>query len=161
MKYIILILSISFYLDGILSNFISLDTKYFNLLLSLMTLVSIYPFFKKPKKYYQICLGYGIVYDLVYTDTLFFHGFLFLCMGFIAHYTYKMLSLSSVNTILIAVLSIFIYRTLSYTLLCLIGNYEFVWLTLLRSITSSLILNIMYMLILYIFFKPRYHYIKI
>lgn len=161
MKYILLILGISFYMEGLISNFIFLYTKLWNPLLSLVTLVAIYPFFKNKKRYFQVCLGYGIFYDLVYTDTLVFHGFLFLCIGYLAHYLYKLFSLNVANTILLAFISISAYRILSYSLLCLVGNYQFTWMALLHSITSSLVLNIVYMTLLYVFFKPRYPYINI
>ena len=161
MKYIFLILGISFYLEGIVSNFISISTNYLNPLLSLITSVVIYPFFKNKKRYYQICFGYGILYDFIYTNTLVFHGFLFLFMGYLAHYMYKLLSFNIPNTILLSFIVIVIYRITGYFLLCLIGNYYFEWRILLHSITSSLILNILYMIILFLFLKPRYQLIKI
>lgn len=148
-------------MEGIISNFISISTELWNPLLSLGTIVAIYPFFKNKKRYYQICFGYGVIYDLVYTNTLIFHGFLFLCIGYLAHYMHKLFSTNIVNIILLTFLSISAYRILSYILLCLVGNYQFTWLALFHSITSSLLLNIIYMILLYIFFKPRYHYIKI
>lgn len=161
MKYIVLILGIGFYIEGIISNFISISTKLWNPLLSLVTIVAIYPFFKNKKRYYQVCFCYGIIYDLVYTNTLIFHGFLFLCIGYLTHYQNKLFSTNIVNSVLLTFFSILIYRTISYILLCLVENYQFTLLTLLHSVTSSLLLNIIYMLLLYLFFKPRYHYIKI
>lgn len=161
MKYILFILGVSFYIEGIISNFISVSTKLWNPLLSLVTLVAIYPFFKNKKRYYQVCFGYGILYDLVYTNTLIFHGLLFLSIGYLIHYMHKIFSLNLANIIVLTFFSILGYRTFSYILLCLVGSYKFIWITLLNSITSSLLLNFIYATLLYIFFKPRYHYIRI
>lgn len=161
MKYMILILAISFYIEGIISNFVSIFTRFCNPLLSLMTIIAIYPFFKNNKRYYQVCFIYGIIYDIVYTDTLIFHGFLFSYIAYLIHYMYKIFSLNILNIILLTFIAVVAYRSLSYILLCLVGNYQFIWLNLFHSITSSLLLNMIYIILLYLFCKPRYHYIKI
>lgn len=161
MKFIIVMLSIAFYLEGIFSNFVSISTKFFNPLFALITLVSVYPFFKENRKYFLVCFGYGILYDLIYTDTLVFHGFLFLSIGYLSYHMYKLLSLNILNTILIVFISILGYRLISYILLCLVGGYKFIWIKLIYSITSSIIINIFFATVLYLFFRPRYHYIKV
>lgn len=161
MKYIFLILGIGFYLEGTISNFIFVSTNFFNPLMSLITIVGIYPFFKNKKRYYQICFVYGILYDFVYTNTLIFHGFLFLLIGYLLHYIYKILPLNISSMIILSFSSIVIYRIVGYILLCIIGNRSFSFKILFYSITSSLIINIIYMIFLFLFFKPRYHYMKL
>lgn len=161
MKFIILMLSAAFYLEGIFSNFVSISTRFFNPLFVLVTLVSVYPFFKDKRKYFLVCFGYGILYDFTYTNTFIFHGFLFLCIGYLTYQMYKLFSLNILNIILITFISILSYRFISYILLCLVGGYKFIWIKLLYSITSSIITNICFVVILYLFFRPRYHYIKV
>lgn len=161
MKFILFMLSIGFYLEGIYSNFVSISTRVFNPLFSLITLVLIYPFFKEKRKYLLVCFGYGILYDFIYTDTLIFHGLLFLLIGYLSCYMHKLFSFNFLNIILITSTSILFYRLLSYIFLCLVGGYSFIWIKLLYSITSSIIINIFFAIILYLFFKPRYHYIKV
>lgn len=161
MKFILIILSIAFYLEGIFSNFVSISTKFFNPLFALVTLISIYPFFREKRKYFLVCFGYGVLYDFIYTDTLIFHGFLFICIGYLSYHMHKLFSLNIINIIFITFISIFGYRLLSYILLCLVGGYKFIWIKLFYSIVSSIIINIFFVTILYFFFKPRYHYIKV
>lgn len=157
MKLIYFILTCSFILEGIVSNFVSVQTELWNPLFSLITLISIYPCFKNDKKYYKICLIYGMLYDLIYTNTLVFHGLLFLCAGYLVHHLYKLFSLNIVNIVALTFIIISTYRILSYILLCLVSNYSFSWLILLRSITSSLVLNIIYILVLHLILQRRYH----
>jgi len=100
MKIRYYLLTISLIIEGIISNFISIQTKLWSPLLLLMTIIFIYPYFKNDKKYYKMCLIYGILYDLIYTNTLVFHGFLFLLIGYIVHYLYKLFSLKIINIII-------------------------------------------------------------
>ena len=78
----IIIIIISLLLDGILSNYLPYLVNDLSLFTSLFTLVSIfiiYPFFKKKEKKYLITIFIiGIIYDLFYTNLLFFNGVLFL-----------------------------------------------------------------------------------
>lgn len=146
------ILFVGFYLEGIGSNLIPISTAFFNPLFSLVTLVLLYPYFHHNKKgYYKLCFWYGILYDLIYTNTIFFHGFLFLIIGYVAYQMYQLFSHHLMNILVIVFISIVVLRSVSYILLCTIGNRIFSFFTLLHSITSSLVLNFMYATVLYFF----------
>ena len=151
----------SFILEGIFSNFISINTPILSPLFLLVTLIFMYPNFKDDKNYYKACLIYGVAYDIIYTNNLIFHGLLFFFVCYIIKFLYKRFLLNILNTILISILAIIIYRLLGYTLLCLVSSYNFSWITLLNSITSSLLLNIIYIVILYMTLNHRYHYYKL
>lgn len=162
MKMLYIILFMSFYLDGIFSNLISINTKFLNPLFSLVAIINIYPFFTENKtKYYKICLVYGILYDLIYTNTIFLHALLFFLIGYMISYLHKNLTTHLLNIILATLISIIIYRFSSYTLICIVSNYEFSFLYLLKSITTSIFSNIIYTSILYFLLKDKYHYYKI
>ena len=161
MKLYHYLLIVGFILEGIITNFIPIQTKLFNPLLLFVTIVFVYPYFKNDKKYYKTCLIYGIIYDLIYTNTLIFHGILFLLIGYIVHYLYKLFSLNIINITIIVIGCIVIYRILGYLLVCLVSSYNFSWFTLLNSITSSLILNVIYISFLYIIINKKYHYFKV
>ena len=81
----ILIIGISLLLDGILTNYLPFlpnDLSLFTPLLTITSLVLIYPFFRKQEKNYYITLFIiGIIYDLFYTNLLFFHAVIFLILG--------------------------------------------------------------------------------
>ena len=64
----ILILVISFIIDGILTNFLPyIELSLFMPLLTLISIFIIYPFYKKSEtKYFLIVIIVGIIYDLFY-----------------------------------------------------------------------------------------------
>ena len=81
----IIILIISFILDGVLTNFLPYGVENISLftpLLTIVALVVIYNFFyHEEKKYYILSFIVGILYDLFYTNLLFLDGLLFLLIA--------------------------------------------------------------------------------
>lgn len=146
---IILIIA-SFILEGMITNLISLDS----LLLPLFTLTSIvilYPFFNREKCYNYIitCFIIGIFYDITYTNSLFINAFSFSLIGvliiFIDHYIdSNIFSRSGIN-----IVSIILYRVITYFMLILFNYLNFNINTLIRGIYSSIILNFIYGMFLY------------
>ena len=81
----IIIFIVSFFLDGILSNFLPYmvgDLSLFTPMLTIVSFVVVYPFFiKKTKWYFVSCFFIGIFYDFMYTNLLFYNAILFLGIG--------------------------------------------------------------------------------
>ena len=77
----IIILLISLILDGILTNFLPYlvgDLSIFTPLFTLTVIFLIYPLFRKKElDYFILVFITGIIYDLLYTNLLFFKAFLF------------------------------------------------------------------------------------
>lgn len=165
MYFIYLIIFISFYLDGIISNFISTNTNLLNPLLTLVTLIIIYPYFyNNEKKYYFICFLVGLLYDIVYTNTLGLNAMIFFIIAFFIKKINIFISNNSINVSLISIIIISLYRIMSFLILILIGYISFNFNMLIHSITSSLLLNIIYTIILYLIadnISRRKHIIKI
>lgn len=144
------ILIISFFLQGILSKYISINTNVLNLLFPIVALIIIYPFFRKNnKKYYTYALIYGFLYDLIYTDTFIFYAGLFLIIGFIISILNIIFSNNIINIGFITALVITIYRTITYIILVIINYLNFDINILFKSIYSSLLLNVIYAIIIY------------
>ena len=165
MNFIYLIVFISFYLDGIVSNFISINTTLLNPLLTLATLVIIYPYFyNNEKKYCFICFLVGILYDIIYTNTLGLNAMIFLIMGFFVKKINVFISNNSINVSFISLVIIVLYRIISFFTLTLIGYINLDFNILLHSITSSLLLNIIYTIMLYLItdnISRKKHIVKI
>lgn len=144
------IIIISFILDGITSNIISLNSL-FAPLFTLMSLLLIYPYFNNDKeKYYIACFVTGLAYDLIYTDTIIINAILFTLLGFIITRLNLILSNNSVNVTVMALVIIVIYRLIMYILLLMTGNIVFEPLNLLKGIYSSLISNFIFAVLGYI-----------
>ena len=145
---IISILAFSFILEGVFSNYIS-ASSFFSPLFVLMSIIIIYPFFINDKKnYYKYCFITGVLYDVIYMDTIIVHGFLFLIICYLLTKINLILANNHINIMIIAVIIIIIYRVILYSLLILTGNINFDIFNLLKSIYLSLISNVLYVLIL-------------
>ena len=134
----IIILIISFILDGVLTNFLPFGVENISLftpLLTIVALVVIYNFFyHKEKNYYILSFVIGILYDLFYTNLLFLDGLLFLLIAFVITKIYKVVGFNymwiALDIVIFNLVPMSIYR-------------------LLYKISHSIILNIIYGELLY------------
>lgn len=165
MLLVYIILIISFIFQGVISNLINIDTSVFNLLLPIIALIIIYPFFCKDLSKYLIYAGvYGFLYDLIYTDTLILYAGLFVIIAFIISLLNIFFSNNIINIGFISTLVIVIYRVISYTILVMINYIPTDINLLFHSIYSSLVINILYAIILYFIsdkISTKYHIEKI
>lgn len=148
MIYIVLI--ISFLFEGFISTLLHPNSLLFPLF-SLMSIIVIYPFFKKDEysKYLVICAFLGLLYDIVYTNTFLLNMGLFLLFGIITKFIFEVFSSNLISTTLTGLLFIFLYRIITYLILIISGYLQFSFFDLLKGIYSSLIINIIYIIIIY------------
>lgn len=159
MIVIIIYTIISFLLDGLLSNYMSIniiDPSYFRTIYSIISLVIIYNYFDNNTKYLKILLVLGMIFDIVYTNTFLLNVVLFLIIYLII----KKINIFIPNNIftinLKSILSITIYHILSYLIL-LLSNYHNYSIRLLTLILSrSIIVTIIYTTISYLLLKKIY-----
>ncbi len=160
MKIIIVI--VSFLLEGVISNFISIN-GYLAPLFTLVSLIMIYPLFEESTNYYKYAFLTGLAYDLFYTDTIIFHAIIFCFMAFIIMRLNLVLSDNFINVLIIIALSILVYRVLTYGLLVFINSMDFDFKVLGFSILKSMILNLLYGSVLFVLIqkfkkKRKYNY---
>lgn len=150
MKVIILI--VSFLLEGVISNFVSIN-GFIAPLFTLVSLIVIYPLFDDVSEYYKYVFVTGLVYDLFYIDTIIFHAIIFCFMAFIITRMNLVLSDNYINFLIIMAICILIYRTFTYSLLVLVSSVSFSFIALILSILKSLIINLIYSAILFFVLK--------
>ncbi len=144
------IIILSFILESVVSNFISFNSLFMPLL-TLMSFIIVYPYFNKNnKKFLAACFITGMFYDLIYTDTIIIHGFLFLIIGYLIIKLNLLFPNNSLNVMIKGLICIILYRIISYFLLLITANTPFDILLLLKSIYHSLILNLIYVSLVYI-----------
>ena len=101
---IILILLISFTLEGIFSNLLSANS----ILIPLFTIISfviVYPYFKNAKNKFYIYAGLiGLLYDIVYTNCPFVNTFTFLITSLMISLIYEYITVSKFNVTLINII---------------------------------------------------------
>ena len=159
MIVIIVYTIISFLLDGLLSNYMSINIinpSYFRTIYSVISLVIIFNYFDNDTKYLKILLILGILFDIVYTNTFLLNIIIFLIIYIII----KKINIFITNNIftinLKSFLSITIYHVLSYLIL-LLANYQNYSIRLLTLILSkSIIMTIIYTTISYLLLKKIY-----
>ena len=146
----IILIIISFFLEGMITNLISLDSLFLPLF-TLTSMVILYPFFNREKFYNYIitCFIIGAIYDIAYTNSLFINTFSFSLISvliiLIDHYIdSNIFSRSGIN-----IVSIVLYRIITYFLLILFNYLSFNGNILIRGIYSSIIINFIYGMFLY------------
>lgn len=137
-----LALLFSFIFEGIISNFVCVSKPLF----TLTALVIAYPYYNSSKEYFKMCVFFGILYDIVYTDTLFINGILFLGVGLITKKLNYYLVNNLFNSSIILIINIIFYRLCIYFILLLSKNS---FLNLFSSIYLSVLINLIFLYILY------------
>ena len=153
----IIIMTISLLLDGLLTNYLPYipnDLSLFTPLLTVVSIFIIYPFYrKKEKKYYITLFILGIVYDLFFTNLLFFNSLLFLLVGLVSRIINKNYEITFIRLIIYIPIIIILYES---TTALIIFIYQLVPITidkLIYKITHSLLLNIIYIEFIYLLLK--------
>ena len=145
---IAIIIIISLLFDGLLTNYLPFlvgDLSLFTPLLTLTTIFIIYPFFhKKENKYYIIAFVVGVVYDLFYTNLLFYNAILFLIIAVITKLLYKNFEISYLKLLLYIPLIITIYESIQALILLIFSIVPITFAKLEYKIVHSLLLNIIY-----------------
>ncbi len=151
----ILVLAISIILDGILNNTLPfINLSLFTPLLTLISVISIYPLYKKETKEYLLTIFIvGIIYDLLYTNLLFYNGVLFIVIGLFNIYLNKKIQVNYLTELLILIMNIVVYILLN-SLIILICNLTIISIDkIVYVILHSLIINIVYGYILFFIIK--------
>lgn len=153
----------SIFLEATFSIYIPFFTHWCSLLFTLVSMLFCSKYFFHSKHYYEFCFGIGILYDVVFTNTLFFHGFLFILIGFLYQQILHWLSYTWYNFLLTILFMIGVYRILSYLILILVDNMAWSLGRLLQVLVSSILCNALYGSLLYgvgYLFKNRKHHWK-
>ena len=136
----IIIIILSFILEGVFSNLVSLNS----ILLPLFTITSLvicYPYFNKIKKYHFIITSIiiGIIYDIAYTNSLFINTFTFTLCSLIIIYLDNYIHDSLINKTIINIILLIFFKVMSYLLLFIFGFIKFNYNILLKGVYSSII----------------------
>lgn len=146
---ITVVIILSFLFDGIFSNLItnnSLLVPFF----SLVCLLILYPYFNSNNGRFVIISGIvGLFYDIIYADSIFVNTFIFIIISIFIIRMSEYANYNLLNLCVLTIISICLYRVLSYLLLCIVGYLNFNEIILMKGICNSLIINIIYCIILY------------
>lgn len=130
-----MILFLSLLLEGVISNVVGINSIFIPLFL-LVSLVLIYP----KKNYLIICFICGLIYDVCFYNSLFINTISFIFIGLLLD------KLTKYNIYIRCIIVIMFYRFITYFMLVLIGYSKLNILLLFKSIYSSIILNIIFII---------------
>ena len=158
---IYLILVISFLLDNLISFFLNTNLL-FNPLLSLVSLIIIFRYYhtKDENKYLITSFVLGLVYDIVCTDTVFLNAGIYLLLSLFIIKFYKIFSYNLLNSAILLIIVIIIYRSITFLVLSNFNFISFNLYHLLQSISSSLILNLLYLSFFFLKKKKYKRYLQ-
>lgn len=143
---IIMICSIIF--DGLLTNILPFtmgNLSIFTPLFTVVGLFSIYPFYRKKfNNYIILAIICGIIYDLVYTNLLFFNCCLFILVTFLTRLIYKNIQINYIGVIIGTLLIISFYEVVGALVIMVFGRVPITFMDILYKISHSLLLNIIY-----------------
>lgn len=149
----VIILVVSLFLDGILSNFFPYvvgNLSLFTPMFTIVSLVVVYPFFIKKIKFYFIsCFILGIIYDFMYTNLLFYNAIFFLGLAVIIMFLYRNIRLTWISVLLFISLAIVSYECMNAIIILIFQLVPMTFYRLLYKILHSLLLNLLYGEVLY------------
>lgn len=144
----ILIIVLSLLLDNTISLFINQSSIFFPLF-TLLSLIIIFSYKLKEYHFFILSSVIGLIYDAIFTDTLFLNASLFLLSSLGIYLIFKKIHYNLLSIVIVSLLLIVFYRIITYFLFLLSFGISFDIFILLKGIYSSIIINIVYIVLLY------------
>lgn len=150
--YIIL----SFFLDGIYSNYVNftlIDISYFKTIFTIISLIIVNEYYYNKKKYIILLLITSLIFDIVYTNTFILNTVIFFVIYLANIFLDNKLNNNIMTINIRTYISISIYHILTYVILLLSNYNSYNPKLLLNIIIRSLPMTIIYTTICYILLK--------
>ena len=114
-------------------------------------------YFNNEKKYYILLIIFGILMDVVYTNTFMLNVVLFIVISLIVKFLNFILPENILMVNIVSICSVILYHILSYVILTII-NYNVYPLDLLFDICiNSIIMTVVYTSLIYLFSNFLYN----
>lgn len=153
----ILIIIFSLFLDFLLSNINYSLLSYFYPMLTITTIVYLSNLYTNPNRsnYYLLVFLTSIIYDSIFVGNLLITVSSFMIVAILNMFLKRHLRSNLFNNILMLILSIILYDVFILLLLFVVGYKSFEFSMLLYKITHSLLLNTIYIVIMFLVLKPK------
>lgn len=141
MIIVIVFFLLSILLEGIMTNLLTGFLFFY-----IISLIVISYNVLSEKKYFVIIFIVGIIFDLIYTSTLFLHGFIFLFLGYLT----KLISNRKDGYVKKLITYIILFLTYSLIMVVFTISYnKYDFYELIKIILNSFIINILYFSVVY------------
>ena len=153
----ILIIIFSLFLDFLLSNINYSLLSYFYPMLTITIIVYLSNLYTNPNRsnYYLLVFLTSIIYDSIFVGNLLITVSSFMIVAILNMFLKRHLRSNLFNNILMLILSIILYEVFILLLLFVVGYKSFEFSMLLYKITHSLLLNTIYIVIMFLVLKPK------
>lgn len=153
----ILIIIFSLFLDFLLSNINYSLLSYFYPMLTITTIVYLSNLYTNPNRsnYYLLVFLTSIIYDSIFVGNLLITVSSFMIIAILNMFLKRHLRSNLFNNILMLILSIILYEVFILLLLFVVGYKSFEFSMLLYKITHSLLLNTIYIVIMFLVLKSK------
>lgn len=153
----ILIIIFSLFLDFLLSNINYSLLSYFYPMITITTIVYLSNLYTNPNRsnYYLLVFLTSIIYDSIFVGNLLITVSSFMAVAILNMFLKRHLRSNLFNNILMLILSIILYELFILLLLFVVGYKSFEFGMLLYKITHSLLLNTIYIIIMFLVLKPK------
>lgn len=153
----ILIIIFSLLLDFLLSNINYSLLSYFYPMITITTIVYLSNLYTNPNRsnYYLLVFLTSIIYDSIFVGNLLITVSSFMIVAILNMFLKCHLRSNLFNNILMLILSIVLYEVFILLLLFVVGYKSFEFSMLLYKITHSLLLNTIYIVIMFLVLKPK------
>ncbi len=142
----------SFLFQGFISNHLKYsltNPSWFSCVYLLVTLIILFPYFQDRKKYIELLVIFGLLMDIVYTNTFILNTLIFLVIYFICKFINYFLPHNIFTINLLNIISMVVYHVLTFIVLLIIGYDHYSVLLLLKIISHSVLMTLIYGNIMY------------
>ena len=149
----IISLIFSFFLQGYTSTILKYsitNPSWFSTVYVLITLIILFPYYENKNKYLKLLIIFGLLTDIVYTNTVILNTIIFLSIYLICKQINFFLPQNILTVNILSIISIILYHIFNFLILTIIGFDTYTLKELLTIIAHSLIMTIIFGSIMYI-----------
>lgn len=144
-----IILIVSLLLESAFSNLLPINSIFIPLFV-VTSFTILYPYFKKNKfNFIIVCMIMGLMYDIVFSNSLFVNVIAFSLVGIILMICYNYVKYNIYTANIINLIILISYRIITYIILLSINYIAFNNKVFLSGIYSSILMNIIYGIVLF------------
>lgn len=148
----IILLIISVIIQGITSNYLGYiytDLSLFSTIYVLITILVLNPYFENKKKYVIVLIIFGLIMDIVFTNTVLFNICLFLILYYFNKTFHFFLPYNFVTVNISSLCSVFLYHIITFGFLVLVKYDQYTISMLIKILSHSIIMTITYTSLIY------------
>ena len=158
----IIVLLLSLIIQGTALNYmgyIYTDLSWLSTIYLLVAFLVLRPYFENEKKYLILLIIFGLIIDIVYTNTFIFNTCLFVLIYYFSKAFHFFFPYNVITLNISSLLGVFIYHIISFIFLTILNYDNYTIGVLLKILSHSILMTIIYTSLVYFitnFFKEKF-----